>query len=534
MLDGSIIRAALSNPAANNDIPTDHDDDVSDDGFSFSGDDSPNFHFEQAATDISIVCDHLLARNKVPPLHVPIFEKIPPDLVAEVELLNILQRNHLPMITLNTVMKWAHRQNVRHSKRTNGSFVDSFSSNRSRATIIKDICNYIPPVQYSFQSTAINWVPGNKMVQVYVRSFHQALFSLLTNPLIVMEENFSFPLEDTPFLPDDFKYNPGVPMKELHHGRWWTQSWKSICQAPDEILVPIILYMDGISLDVNSRLNLTPLNMTLGIFNIETRKKADAWETLYFHPDKISSEKKTEGFHNVTNLHNGIKVALQSFNDLCKRNECITWDGLPYASKKWSVKMRFAIAYFIGDTELHDKLCCRFAGYTEGIKKICRHCKCETTKIADPTDTSHSVRLWVPNDFVVDEDKDKNAVNEDKKKFTAMSHHRMINAFHELQFGENKNNIHMATPGECLHMHQLGIAKRTVESIASIVGVNNKKFESIARRLGGALSRNSDKCFPRTRFGTNDNVLNPSMKEGKDYAGMLLCILLALLSFDGQ
>ena len=36
MLDGSIIRAALSNPAANNDIPTDHDDDVSDDGFFFS------------------------------------------------------------------------------------------------------------------------------------------------------------------------------------------------------------------------------------------------------------------------------------------------------------------------------------------------------------------------------------------------------------------------------------------------------------------------------------------------------------------
>ena len=203
-------------------------------------------------------------------------------------------------------MDWAQRQSDRHSERTNGSVVDSFSSNRCRSTIFKDIRKYIPPVQYSFKPRAINWLPDNKMVQVYVRSFQQALFSLLTNPILVKEENFSFPLEDTPFLPNDFKYNPSAHMTELHHGQWWTQSWKSICQASDEILVPIILYMDGISLDVNSRLNLTPLNMTLGIFNIETRKKADAWETLYFHPDKISSEKKTEGVHNVTNLHNGI------------------------------------------------------------------------------------------------------------------------------------------------------------------------------------------------------------------------------------
>ena len=95
------------------------------------------------------------------------------------------------------------------------------------------------------------------------------------------------------------------------------------------------------------------------------------------------------------------------------------------------------------------------------------------------------------------------------------------------------NNIHFATPGECLHMHQLGLAKRTVESIREIVG-DNSKFEMIARKLGGALSCNSDRCFPRSRFGTNTNVLNPNMKEGKDYAGMLLCHLLAFLSVKGK
>ena len=73
--------------------------------------------------------------------------------------------------------------------------------------------------------------------------------------------------------------------------------------------------MDGISLDVNGRLNLTPLNMTLGIFNTETRKKPEAWETLYFHPDKITPSKSSNnsGFYSVSNLHSGLKEALESF-----------------------------------------------------------------------------------------------------------------------------------------------------------------------------------------------------------------------------
>ena len=67
-------------------------------------------------------------------------------------------------------------------------------------------------------------------------------------------------------------------------------------------------------------------------------------------------------------------------------------------------------------------------------------------------------------------------------------------------------------------MHQLGLAKRTVESIRSIVKSDNRNFEIIAWKLGGALSRNSDRCFPRMlarrrdtdsgEFQCNDQVLD--------------------------
>lgn len=80
---------------------------------------------------------------------------------------------------------------------------------------------------------------------------------------------------------------PEIP--ELQHGSWRSNTWRKDCDcSPDsiQILVPIILCMDGISLDTHRKLNLTPLNKTLGIFNhvLETGTKEYVWETIYIHP----------------------------------------------------------------------------------------------------------------------------------------------------------------------------------------------------------------------------------------------------------
>ena len=317
---------------------------------------------------------------------------------------------------------------------------------------------------------------------------------------------------------------------KLHHGKWWTKSWKSICKPnSNQILVPVILYMDGISLDTNSRLSLTPLNMTLGIFNTATRRLPEAWETIYFHPNKSINKKTSDGTDTVSNLHAGLKAALKSFKDVCDDDQPIIWKNLPYAGKIWSVEMKFAISFVIGDTQQHDQLCGRYAAFGEGVRHICRHCKCPTIDICNPKNYSYKTDLWVPRDFAVDEVN----IGQNKEYFQTLSHHRIWNTFHELNFGSNKHNIHLATPGECLHMHQLGIAKRAVQSFKQLFPeCKHTKINQIACLYGGSISRQSDRTFPRTKFG--GNVLSTSMKEGKDLSGMLLCILLAMLSGEGN
>ena len=87
--------------------------------------------------------------------------------------------------------------------------------------------------------------------------------------------------------------------------------------------------MDGISLDVHGKLTLTLLNFALGIFNTDTRSKAEAWEAIYFHPDNqfesSRQSKKINTIQSLENLHRDIEAALESFHDVCKQGG-IDWD----------------------------------------------------------------------------------------------------------------------------------------------------------------------------------------------------------------
>ena len=473
---------------------------------------------------------------------------VSPQLAAEITLMNLITKYRMPLCALKTIVDWAKTcQN-----RIGFDFCTAKSARR-REKIFEDIHHRLNlPTDDVFIPKLIDWLPDNKPATVFHRPFINALNSLLSNNSLVKEGNFSFPDNKTPFSSVNTSQSSTHIIEELHHGKWWSRTWQSKCE-PDssEILVPIILYMDGISLDAHGRLTLTPLNMTLGIFNVATRaKRPDAWETIYWHPDKnfLSADHSNTptSQQNIQNLHNGLELALRSFKEACELQEGVLWDGLPYAGKIWNgVKMKFAIAYVVGDTELHDRLCGRYICYNGAISKICRHCNIKTIHASLPQE-QHVTQLWTPSDFVCTSTRTEN----DKEYWKSVSHHPIKNAFHELDFGCNPNNIHMATPGECLHMHQLGVAKRAVESITDFVfgrtiiteegetkvrakrKVALEALTELTRNYGAKLTRQSDRDFPRTKF--TSNILQPAKKEGSDYAGILLSLVVTLSSDEGK
>ena len=475
--------------------------------------------------------------------------------LAEISLMSLMRDHKMSLQCFESIWEWAQKSDRRPGFR----FRDTGPA-RKRAVILKEIRVYTDKEDEGFLPHVVDgWLPYDKPIQIWTRDFTVALKSLLENTDLTKEENLSFPDQDVPYSWKNF-VQKDCEITELHHGTWWVESWAKAFPLMEksthgdntevkEILVPVIFCMDGVAIDRGGRLKLTPLNMSLGMLNTETRKRPEAWETVYFHPDSTvvqiaQSSQKPSSLENAKNLHNALKVALQSFFEVCQNPNGIVWNGLPCGGKIWKVRMKFATAYVIGDMELHDELCGRHKSCTTKVQKMCRHCNISSDDLVDPA-KQPATRLWKPEDFA----------HGDADYFKSVSHHDIDNAFHRLNFGSNQHNMHLATPSELLHVLQLGAEKRAVEAFVKMVGPTQntagkgtKKKKSkqknegtknggkalenlglLAQHCGAVLTRQSDRNFPRTKH-TSVHILKTSMKEGTQYAGILLCIMVTLVS----
>ena len=449
------------------------------------------------------------------------------QLTTEIKLLSLMRIYKTPLCVQKAIFDWAYEAHSLPSF----SWGARINPYRSRQRVMKDIkTNALPHLKDDgYETKSIPWLPDRTLKQITTRSFEKAIRSLITNKDLCKQENMSFPNVDSPLLSHRKpELTPETRIEELHHGSWWIDTWKEKCDpGRNEILVPLIFYMDGISVDTHGKLSLTPLQMSLGIFSTEARKRRDAWETIYFHPSCSDAKEPKD---NIQNLHNGIEAALEQLKNMWRCNNTIEWQNLPWANRTWEVQMKFSIAFFIGDTEMHDKLCGRYGNRTEKVKKLCRHCDCPINWTHIPSKNDRNVRkLFLPEDIRASTNTDE-ALNE-------ISHHPIRNVFHDMDFGCNEHNIHLASPGEKLHMHQLGTAKRALASFLERFnpakkGALKDAMENLAKRYGSQLARQSDRNFPRTKFSSG--YLTTVKKEGSDYAGLILCLLLALLSSKGD
>ena len=282
---------------------------------------------------------------------------VPPDpvVVSELSLLQIQHKHGLSLEAVNAVKEWAHSSYKGFPK-----IFDSRPMKRKKQ--LKAIRRAMGILsEENFEEIAVDWLPENKKRAIHVRPFMDCVYELLTNEELAGHDGENISL---PHPTDPYKSTPDHPpnmASELHHGYWWTETMNELCKENKELLVPIIGYMDGVATDNNGRLPITPLNITLGIFNTETRRKPEAWTTILLYPDdnsEASIQKGTKPFHKLQNLHNCIAIAFRELKELMDGHKSIVW-CLKYGGKEWEVYIKFAFAYVIGDTEMHDKLCGR-------------------------------------------------------------------------------------------------------------------------------------------------------------------------------
>ena len=456
-----------------------------------------------------------------------------PQLISELSLLNILTQHKAPMAMFSTIQKWA-QESARLGH-------DHQRTCRTRSHVIQELEDRYDMTSSRFKPTVISYLPDERPTVVYISSFADAVYSLLSDPELTTEDNLSFPDPELPFprVPNDRRLRTSV-VSELHHGAWYKCTHQNVCTEPIDVLCPVIFYMDGVATDANGRLGLIPLSMTLGIYNIATRTRKEAWITIYYHPDDDSEAslhtKETLAIHKVMNLHRGLDAAFAEFRSITEAGG-LKWDKLHYGGKDHKVNFKFVFTFIIGDTEMHDKLCGRYNCRGKNVKCLCRHCNCPL---------SESLNGRYPSTLFESAKLDRQLALNNLDYFQSISHHPIDNAFHKLDFGSNPYNIHLASPGELLHMHQKGMMMRYVEGLKNLILDKStdsdkvhrrireslKRFDTLGLHYGGLMSRSSERDFPRTKFKTS--LFSGTKKAAHEQAGVLLDLLLAMLSDRGR
>ena len=203
--------------------------------------------------------------------------------------------------------------------------------------------------------------------------------------------------------------------------------------------------------------------------------------------------------------------------------------GLPYQfhyrGKVYNALLLFPLLAVLGDTESHDRLCGRYNSRGAGVARLCRHCNTPRFQ-TDNVDYDWEHILPAQVQRVIDAN--------DKEGLKALSQHPIRNAFYEgICLGGNERGIHGMSPGEPLHVLELGLFKMMIEGFYVNLGYRpgSKSYPKIlqrldvwARKIGKALSHQSDRKMPRTYFP--NGVTGGTKLAGHEMNGVILVLLI--------
>ena len=496
--------------------------------------------------------------------------QIDEDDAAGVELLSILLKANAPLRLYNTVVKWAKNhtedgiKGVKSRSTLLGNMVDRYNLNHLKA--IEKEC-YLPYLQQT--------------ITVTCHDFTACLMSLLQNEDLMKKENLLFDL-DNPGLPPTL--DPTGVKGDVNTGSAYVDGWLRLCKGGNDVMIPIILFIDGTFVDARGRHQLEPVCFTLACFNYETRCKPEAWRTLGFikknlgldteinldtiNGDPILKAKKEEKEKkdktgppekvpantngNLVDYHAMLGVILEDLYTIQQLEGGLSWTfedvytptppvGDSAAAEQQGPKvyqLRVPFLFIMGDTMGHNKL----AGLRNGASTEnpqCRMCDCSKKDLDNPfvkftkTDSSMFTDEGIPK-------------NEDMKY-----HYLTNNILRKMQYCDAEYGLNGALVPEALHFLLLGYYPYSINGLSRRKRLNKNKdltknyvfptkdhtlLNETCRVIGENLRKQTDSGLPRTHFPTgylpkmsNKKDQKTSKKCGHEMPGVILCIMLMLL-----
>ena len=430
---------------------------------------------------------------------------------SSIKLMHLLLRKKAPLDTYQEVMRWhLQEQGLLKGKEAIGTS-SHFITRQALLKYLKD--RYHMKHQYA-ESWKVRLPHSRSMVVMWRKKAEDNVMSLLTDPrwkdedwLYFDEDPFAAPPEDYPYLDD------------INSGDAYRETYKELITKKGQILVPILLYIDGAVTGQFDNLQVTALKMSIGILNRKARDREHAWRNLGLVPN-YSKEKScgkrmfVDSGHvghkerygrqqeddiledggpevdKAADYHTILTALLESLKHLFVEGMVV---DISYKKKVYkNCELVFFVPFVKCDGDEGDKLCLHYRSRGRNIKQLCRYCKCPNKETDNPLAKYDSYKT-VP--MLRDLLEDNNA--EELKQLSQIG---VENAFHGLRFGlHNDRGIHGACPAEMLHAILLGLFMYTRDCFFKQIGKTSKAAEAVnglACEIGMLLARQSDRDKP--------------------------------------
>jgi hypothetical protein len=424
------------------------------------------------------------------------------EMKTRIELLHILKEARVPHYLYQNIWKWAQ------------SAVDRkvpFHDAGTRESILNDLM-YRYNLDDTLPVTTAVTLPGSgETVDITIHEFLPQLYSLLTDPTLMHDDNLLF-WDDDPFGKPVPRRGGSYELVDIIDGSVYREAYHThVKDCKRDLLVPIILYIDKTHVDASGRLCLEPVTFTLGIFKKEVRKDPMAWRPLGFIPNQSNIEavkpiEKAQDYHYILGFILGSLRQAQESNG-------IAW-CFKYRNQFYNVVMKVPILFVIGDTEGHDKLCGKYTNRVVS-KHLCRYCDCPR----DRTGRAHTTFQYIKASQIA-----KLVSQKDENQLKQMSYHCVENCFTNLTFCDPKFGINGATLAELLHLVQHGIylyfvtalvGEKAVKKSANKVEKGAKKSANMGKNREDAFEDDDDACKKkRARMGNKNG--QPKNVDGSD------------------
>ena len=437
------------------------------------------------------------------------------EITSSLELSALLEKANAPLYLMKDIIAWATR---------NRENLPTYNEPITRETLLKKVSGKL----YSEQQQTIMkpqvtdlTMPSGRKTSITTFDIIGCLCQLLTDTNLMNWSNLIYDgNEDNPFdLPG--MNDLDAPYGEIETGDWYKETFlELITDEVNEILVPLVFFIDGTKISEYGTLSMEPVTMIPMIFNLETRNKAEASRVIGYLPNLdnmhgtklLNSNEKAQDYHHaLAHVMNGVR-GLQNCGGM-------DWTFTSREGRQHKKRLVFTSQYIIGDCKGNDTLCGRYGthAHTGGLVRDC------DILTVDGDSTLHRCRFRQHNEV--------KAYSPEALKAASL---RMIpnNAFNHITFGASKYGIYGSTPPEPLHVYKLGICARLPTTFFDRISTQTyKKLDIAVAYISTNFGRQSDRDFPSLGPFRDGLSSTPKLTADERYA-RCFAIYLALSTTD--